>query len=216
MELNNLEKKFTDIYNRNAWKKDESKSGTGSDFANAAKFTPELISLINSLKIDNMIDAPCGDFLWMNIVVANLRIKNYIGVDIVKDMIVFNQKQYGATDKVHFIQADIVNEILPKTDLIFCRDCLVHLSYDNIKQVLLNFVASESKYLLMTNFTLGIRNKNDIVDGNWRALNFTLPPFNLPEPISIIKEHCTEDNNKWCDKSLGLWELSTIERLMPL
>jgi SAM-dependent methyltransferase len=210
LELNNLEQKFTDIYNQNIWKKDESKSGTGSDLSNVFKFIPELVNLINSLNINTMIDAPCGDFLWMNIIIPNLKIKNYIGVDIVKDMIVSNQKQYGATDKVHFIQADIVNEILPKTDLIFCRDCLVHLSYDNIKQVLLNFVASESKYLLMTNFTLGIRNKNDIVDGNWRALNFTVPPFNLPEPISVISEHCTEDGNKWCDKSLGLWELNSL------
>jgi hypothetical protein len=209
-----LEQHFTDIYHKNTWHGKESKSGTGSDLINARKFSTKLAEVINSLNINTMLDVPCGDFNWMKTIIEDLDIKSYLGADIVKEMIADNQKKYHFPNRVRFLQIDVVNEIVPKSDLIFCRDCLVHFSYETAKQILRNFVASESKYLIMTTFTANNRNAFDIQDGQWRALNFEMPPFNLPHYSDIINEHCEEDSCRWTDKCLGLWRLEDIREII--
>jgi hypothetical protein len=35
-------------------------------------------------------------------------------------------------------------------------------------------------------------------------------PFNFPRPIKLINEGCTEGNNLFTDKALGLWRLQDI------
>ena len=55
---------------------------------------------------------------------------------------------------------DLVNDELPKVDLIFCRDCLFHLPNDMILKALENIYKSKSKYLLTTTFTDNIPNKD--------------------------------------------------------
>ena len=94
----------------------------------------------------------------------------------------------------------------PQVDLIFCRDCLVHLSYANVHKALDNFRASGSRYLLMTHFT-GLAENHDIADGDWHALNFTLARFSLPAPIRLIVEICIDGDGAYKDNSLGLWKL---------
>ena len=37
------------------------------------------------------------------------------------------------------------------------------------------------------------------------------PPFNFPKPAKLIDEKCTEANNQFTDKCLGLWLLDEIE-----
>jgi hypothetical protein len=50
----------------------------------------------------------------------------------------------------------------------------------------------------------------DITTGDWRIINLEKAPFNLPEPIKIINEKCTEANGSYADKSLGLWKLQQL------
>jgi len=45
----------------------------------------------------------------------------------------------------------------------------------------------------------------------WRALNLTLPPFNLPPPTLLILEKCTEAGGNAGDKSLGLWRITDLQ-----
>jgi len=204
-----LEERFTDIYNKNKWHGEQSKSGTGSDLHNTQVMRPQVIELINSLNINNMIDAPCGDFHWMKEVLPHLNIKSYLGVDIVKALIEDNTTKYEVPNKIHFQHIDVLKTTLPKTDLIFCRDCLVHLSVASIKEVLWQFKKSGATYLLTTTFTNRVHN-GDIVDGNWRYINLLLPPYNFIEPIELINEGCTEGKGQFTDKSLGLWKLEDI------
>ena len=51
-----------------------------------------------------------------------------------------------------------------------------------------------------------------IVTGQWRELNLTLEPFNLPEPIKLINENHIHDRHK--DKCLALWEVSVIRKAL--
>lgn len=205
-----LEKHFTEIYKSNAWHGVESKSGTGSDLSTTDVMRPQLAALINGMKIKTMIDAPCGDFFWMKYIIKDLNVATYLGVDIVEDMIAKNIELYGGTAKVTFKKVDVVTEVLPKTQLIFSRDCLVHFSFNTARKILRNFIESGCEYILMTTFMRDDRAYPDIEDGQWRAINFQLPPFRLPEPERIIIEGCIEDHYRWTDKSLGLWKTSDL------
>jgi len=206
-------KTFSNIFKNNAWHGSESKSGTGSDLKNTEIMRPQLVELVNSLNIENFIDAPCGDFNWMKTVIPNLKIKAYLGVDIVEEVILLNQQHenFIGTPEIYFLNLDITKDILPKADLIFSRDCLVHFSFETIRTILKNFKKSNSKYLLTTTFTSTTRPLVDINDGEWRAVNFTKEPLFLPEPITIINEGCIEGNKLFTDKSLGLWDLTKLE-----
>ena len=70
---------------------------------------------------------------------------------------------------------------LPKSDLMICRDCLFHFSYEDINLFLKNFLSSDIKYILLTiNPTEEENFKNkDIITGDFRLTNFFLEPFNF-------------------------------------
>lgn len=206
-----LEEHFTKIYETNYWNGIHSKSGTGSDIETTKVMRPQFVELINRRGFKSMIDAPCGDFFWMKETIQHLLLDKYTGLDIVKEMVDKNNEVYGDGDKIQFGYVDVVNEILPKVDLIFSRDCLVHFSYETVKIILQNYIDSGSEYLLMTTFMSDQRQYSDILDGQWRAINFLGAPMNLPKPEEIIFEGCIEDKYRWTDKCLALWKLSDLK-----
>ncbi|OJV90496.1 MAG: hypothetical protein BGO43_06515 [Gammaproteobacteria bacterium 39-13] len=201
-----LSEKFSTVYEKNLFGGRISRSGEGSDLAQTAVIRKEIPNLLKELKISSMLDAPCGDWFWMKHV--NLDIEHYIGVDIVKEMINSHQKKY-ANDHTHFKCINLVEEKLPKVDLIFSRDCFVHLSNKDVLNIIENFKASGATYLLTTTFVARTQNE-DLGEGFWRALNMQLAPFNFPTPLKLINEECTEENNMYTDKSLGLWRLADL------
>ena len=102
-----------------------------------------------------------------------------------------------------------IKDTLPTSDIIFVRDCLVHLSFKNIFEAIENIKKSSSKYLLTTTFT--DRDENiDIITGDWRPLNLEIKPFLFPAPEKIIIENCTEGEGKYKDKSMGLWSIKKL------
>ncbi|HOV12498.1 MAG TPA: hypothetical protein PLL90_12125 [Bacteroidales bacterium] len=105
---------------------------------------------------------------------------------------------------------DIVKEIPPQADLIFCRDCLVHLSNRDVLRALRNFIKSGSTYLLTTTFPNTDVNADMVSARGWRPLNFQKPPFDFPEPLLLINENCTESGGIYSDKSLGLWLIENL------
>ena len=127
----------------------------------------------------------------------------YIGGDLVSELIERNRAKY-ASDGVEFQKIDLVNDTLPAVDVILCRDCLVHLSFADAQAALSNIARSGAGWLLATSFPSVTRN-DDIVTGQWRPINLTLPPVNLPEPEQVIAENCNE--TEFVDKTLSLWSL---------
>ncbi|OHY73484.1 hypothetical protein BCV52_26680 [Priestia aryabhattai] len=205
-ERNPTKKIFTNIYSNNLWGSSESVSGSGSTLFQTRTIIEELSFLIKRLQIKTLLDAPCGDFHWMKEVRSNLDL--YTGVDIVSELIEENNKKYSAYNR-RFLNLNILQDSLPKADLILCRDCLVHLSFDDIQSAIINFKKSKSKYLLTTTFT-NVSQNIDIKTGEWRPLNLEIYPFNFIEPILVINENCTEGNMAYTDKSLALWDLDKI------
>ena len=193
------EDRFKHIYETNHWDEAESVSGPGSTLEETEPIRRELPALLAELGASSLLDLPCGDFHWMQH--TDLSGVRYIGGDLVGDLIEGNRAEY-ARDGVEFQKLDLVNDTLPAVDVILCRDCLVHLSFADAQAALSNIVRSGAGWLLATSFPSVTRN-DDIVTGQWRPINLTLPPFNLPEPEQVIGENCTE--SEFADKNLSLW-----------
>jgi SAM-dependent methyltransferase len=198
---------FSDIYTNSRWGNVESISGGGSDLQQTSAIIRKLPSLIEKLEIKSILDAPCGDFHWMKEIDLNL--EQYIGCDIVSDLIEKNKIKYG-NEKIDFFTLNLAKDDLPKTDLIFCRDCLVHLSYEDTIAVLKNFKKSGATYLLTTTYPQLLTRNKDITTGDWRAIDLQLSPYNFPQSIEILNEETTEPKD-YSQKSLGLWKLADID-----
>ena len=206
LKFKSTEAVFTGIYKTNAWGHQDSVSGEGSSTRQTRVIAAELPSLFAALKISTILDIPCGDFHWMKDV--DLARLDYTGADIVKDLIETNRSKY-AGERRRFQSMNLIQDRLPRVDLILCRDCLVHLSGAEILLALRNICDSQSEYLLTTTFTDRTHNA-DIVAGQWRVINLELAPFWLPKPLRVVNEGCTEGNGAFQDKALGLWKVSEI------
>jgi hypothetical protein len=119
----NIKQTFSDIYNSNYWGDSESVSGPGSTLYYTEEIRKSLSQIINELSIESMFDAPCGDFNWMQHVVNKDKI-NYVGGDIVPEIVISNQKKY---QNQTFKEFNIIEDDFPAADLWICRDCFFHL-----------------------------------------------------------------------------------------
>ncbi len=202
-----VEETFTAIYKSNFWGSEESISGGGSVTSQTETIVREIGPLLKKMNFSSVLDIPCGDFLWMRKV--DLSSVSYLGADIVKDLINKNKQKYYLEGKVDFIKLNLIEDKLPVKDLVIVRDCLVHLSFESIFQALKNIKSSGCKYLLTTTFPEHHQNV-DIITGQWRTLDLTAAPFNFPKPVYLINENCTEMDNAFTDKSLGLWLIKDL------
>ncbi len=199
---------FADIYRKKIWDHAGSVSGDGSTAESTEILRTELAALLIKYKIQSLLDIPCGDFSWMS--KLNLDKIDYTGADIVQEIIDDNNTKQidDKSAKKRFVKYDICSDPLPDCDLIFCRDCLVHLSNKHIFNALDNIRQSGAKYLLMTTFPEQKRNFN-MITGAWRAVNFEKPPFNFSPPLEIINEGFSLRAGRFPDKSMGLWEIAS-------
>jgi hypothetical protein len=201
-----VEDLFTHIYKTKFWQLGDSVSGPGSELKVTQKMRYELTSLIKRFSISSIADAPCGDFNWMRHV--DLGDCTYIGFDIVQELIDDNNRLFGCPTR-SFKHANLIDNIIDKVDLIVCRDCLAHLTDEQIFKVLRNFKASGSKYLLVTtNYAVQSNTQIDRA-GDWRKLNLEAAPFNFPRPLAIIQEDVPFTWEQ--GKHLALWFLDDIK-----
>ena len=173
---------FDTIFHENRWQSDESVSGTGSTLEATSMLTQSLPSLLARYNAKVFLDAPCGDFNWMQHV--NLSGIHYIGGDIVPELVDRLQQKYR-TQYRQFQTLDFVDDPLPEADIWMCRHVLFHLSHEDICKALLNFVDSSIGYILIDNVDF-ITNHSDIRSGGFRLVNLRAAPFKLPKPLARI------------------------------
>jgi hypothetical protein len=205
-------RRFQRIFEENAWGNSESVSGEGSNLTRTAVVRAALPGLLARHGVRSLLDAPCGDFYWMKEV--ELGEIDYIGVDIVPEIIARDVELYAGPRR-RFLLGDLVDGLLPKADLILCRDCLVHLPYHETWKAIENMRRSGATWLLTTTFTGPTRENRDIAIGDWRAINLERPPYNFPRPVDVINEQSDEVDEElgaFPDKSLGLWRLADVPR----
>jgi SAM-dependent methyltransferase len=196
---------FKHIYLNHVWGDSESVSGTGSKAAQTERITQLLPQLFEQYHVRTFLDVPCGDFNWMkNTRLASIQ---YRGCDIIDALIEKNNTTH-ARDNVKFFVANLLKDLLPQSDLVFCRDCLVHFSDRHVFKALENIKRSKSTFLLTTTFPEH-RNKN-IVTGSWRAINLQDRPFFFQKPIALFKEDFHNPASGIADKALGLWRINEL------
>ena len=202
--LGDSEQIFTHYYQVNKWKDSESVSGVGSTLQNTRAIRRELPGFLESYSVDTILDAPCGDYNWFQEIVGHGSL-NYIGGDIVKPLVEKNQANHGDRS-IRFVHLDIVRDALPAADLWFCRDCLIHLSLDDIRSAIRNFLASEIGYLLTTVHSECVENE-EIRTGEFRLLNLELPPFSFPKPALTLDDSA----DGLPKRAMALWSREELE-----
>lgn len=197
---------FTDYARANKWGDKDSVSGKGSNLEATAEVRRVLPALLRELGARSMLDVPCGDFFWMaHVDLAGI---DYLGGDIVPDLIEANRRAH-ARPGVAFQVVDLIRGPVPKADVVFVRDCLVHLSHDHVRAALASIARSGGTWLLTTTFPETPANE-DIATGEWRAIDLTKPPFNLPAPERLIPEGQAHLKGQRADKMLGLWRIADL------
>lgn len=208
-EVASVEATFRDIHRRNHWAATASPSGLGAGSEQTTLLRKTLPGFLRRLGVETLLDLPCGDFGWMRLV--ELPVRSYIGADLLSELIQPLQATHGDSQR-RFVVLDLIVDELPRADLILCRDCLVHLSFGDIRRAVTNVLAADLRYLLTTTFPATERNE-DIVTGDWRPLNLERAPFNFPAPTAVLNEGCTEADGAFADKSLGLWRTGDLRHL---
>ena len=129
---------FTRIYMKNKWGGDKGEFCSGDGTRNS-ELVQEYVSLISAFaKKENFYDAKfvdlgCGDF-FVGEKLASIS-SSYVGVDIVKTVVMENTKKYGC-EEIEFRHMNIIEESLPEGDVCFLRQVLQHLSNDQILAIL--------------------------------------------------------------------------------
>ena len=180
-----LEEIFSNIYKIGTW--DESGfSLSGSQIKIARPYVNFLQNFMNEHEIKTVVDVGCGDWAfsryidWSGI--------DYLGIDVVKEVIVRNQTLF-ARPSIAFVHGNALTMDLPEADLLICKDVFQHLSNSDIMQLLKQFY--KFKHCLITDFvdsnTLSSDNR-DIVSGDYHPIDLTKEPFYVEgEKIFIFK-----------------------------
>ena len=205
------EETFSQIYLQNSWGNPESVSGDSSTLHYTENLRRELPGLFESYGIRTVLDAPCGDYNWMQHVVNSTNI-SYIGGDIVALLVEENNRKYGS-DRVSFVHLDITSSPLPAADLMIVRDCLFHLSYRHIEDFLRNLLRSDIKYLLTTtHINENSFSNNDIGAGDFRLIDLYSEPFHFPAPLTAIDDWIPGYNKR----QMCLWSTELLRELSTL
>lgn len=166
----------------------ESVSGPGSTLAFTKGLRAWLPTLFATYRIISILDAPCGDGLWMSSV--DLAGIDYLGWDI----------QQPAIRNGRFEQVNLLTRRKWRTtDLIICRDFMAHIPAEQVVKLLKKFKASGSRYLLATNFPGSNNTPAHPYDRDgfyYRPVDLCAEPFNLPHPVATLEEPGPEKNRE--------------------
>ena len=188
--LKEIQEKFDDIYKTNEWGYG---SGLGSVYEFAKPYIPCILDVIKDNNIKTVLDYGCGDWQFSKYIKWNMLVDKYIGVDVAKKIIENNIKEYSS-EYIEFQYID-KNFIIPKVDLIICKDVLQHLPNLEVAKLIKEF-KKKSKYILITNdIHCGDGNYEDIDIniGQCRKLDLLKKPWSLNG--NIIKDWGKHEND---------------------
>ena len=153
-------------------------SGTGSTLEATALYRQYLETFIKTHDIKSVVDAGCGDWEfsqkidWSGI--------DYKGYDIVAKLVEQNTAKFG-NDHIKFFHGNIVEDDLPKADLLISKHVLQHIPNSDVKKFL-DRQLKKYKHVLLTNgvdATYLSALNTDIKPGDYRELDITRPPFEI-------------------------------------
>ncbi|MFD0860071.1 class I SAM-dependent methyltransferase [Roseovarius aquimarinus] len=195
-------------------RKVESRSGSGSTLEATEALRAALPDLLKRYKVKRFLDAPCGDWFWMQH--TKLGRTHYTGGDISAEVIEAVRAEHGRKNR-EFVHLDITSDPLPDADMMMCRDCLFHLKWWLRWKFFENFAQSGISFLL-TSMHHGTWNKRLRKNGDFAPFNPCAAPFNFPEPLETIAEtgeidlspEVLETSRGRRQRSMGLWSRAQV------
>lgn len=212
---------FSNMYNNFGFGSTESRSGPGSTLEETKVLREDIKAFISSKGIKSIVDIPCGDFHWMK-EISDI-FESYIGGDVVEKAITENNEKYS-TDKIKFINFDLLNDTIPGCDLLIVRDIIGHFPLEDGKKIVENIIRSNCKYVMSTTWAKkvgdtwsrcdqgSIHRENEGVDyGRFYPVNLMASPFNFPDPEIYLEEDVRVDGFEVGNrKALVLWNLDDV------
>ncbi len=199
---------FAAVYRHNLWGNPESRSGWGSTLTGAngtEAIRTGIEEIIKQLEVSSIVDVPCGDLNWLRSV--DLGDAEYLGVDVVPDLIEHNRETYG-TDRMRFACEDLTVWVPPAVDLVIVRDLLIHLTNEQALAALANVVASGARLLLVSNYAK-VRRNADTFTGGLRLHNLLREPFTRFEFAAAVRRRLPDgDGNQ--GRQMLLCDIATL------
>ena len=112
----------------------ETKCGAGSKVRNTVKQRQWLPEMVEKYGIESIVDIGAGDLNWMRLMEWDVEYSAYDLVPRHKDVIEF----------------DILHDAIPPGDCILLLWVLNHFPFNECDRAIENVLASESRYLIMT------------------------------------------------------------------
>ena len=214
-------KVFDEIFQKRHWPSHDPSypgiqaSGPGAMLKNAQGAMAALHIIMTKVKaylgkqVLSIVDISCGDLQWMSKFLITRDDVEYIGLDVVPDVIASARRQFNSLPKSEFMHHDIVTTPLNYSyDIVICRDTLHFLHQTDALKALFHISSSGSKFLLATSFPDSTQN-GDLPKGGPLSerrfpYNLELPPFLLEPPI------CTSYD--WNVEQLGFWQLPVRQK----
>ena len=153
-----VKNRFENIYKNRIWSDLGGGSGAGSTINYTDSVRSILREVINEYSIESMLDAPCGSFIWMPLMLRNVsedfktrgKRFRYHGVDVVESIIKASKEKYSNESDWDFSVCDFSSQDLPNGyDLVFSRDALQHLSYEKVSLRCFNKVFRVNQIIMM-------------------------------------------------------------------
>lgn len=179
---------FSEIYRERLWgagANGEYNSGDGSSSEFAEHYYQMIKGFVEEKRIHEIVDVGCGDFR-IGRRIANLEGVNYVGVDVVPDLIRYNQLHFGSSH-IRFEVADVTQNDPPRGELCLVRQVLQHLSNEEIARVLKN--CATYRFMIITEhvycgaglrLNVDISHGPDVRLGNRSGVFLEHPPFCIP------------------------------------
>lgn len=180
--------------------------GGGSTIRYTSNIRKYLVPLLIKHNICSILDLPCGDLNWIKEI--DLGDIQYIGADVASILLERNKRVFSNRS---FLHLDITEDKLPQADLLLCRDCLFHFTKIDKIRALANFINNDIKYILMSHFPLCSNNIDTIRTGDFKEINWTISPFNFPEPIDIIDDSGIENSGNISPRVMALFTKDQIK-----
>ena len=184
---------FSTIYRSQAWGSLEDRpfcSGDGSIREEAVSPYCEMIrDFIAGNGIKRVVDLGCGDFAVGSRLACPAF--HYTGIDVVPDLIRYNQEHFGSPG-VEFRCVNIIDDELPQGDLCLVRQVLQHLSNAQIMKTLKSL--GRYRYVIATEHVYagaGLRRNRDKPQGPGTRLPkrsgvfLESSPFNCPAKLML-------------------------------
>ena len=190
-----IEDLFSAVYERNLWGGQAGAfcSGPGSAEALTEPYCVWLAAFIATRcgGAATVVDLGCGDFRVGRRLMALAPGIDYVGVDVVPELIADNTRRY-AGPRVSFRQADISADALPPGDICLIRQVLQHLSNARIARIVARLATY--RYVFVTEHypaRLLVPNVDKPTDNRTRrrqasAVDLAAPPFHVPGVALVL------------------------------